>query len=308
MWRWCCSPGTDRKFIAVTEVPAWLSCCGWYPRGLAAAGDWDAQVCCNSRSWWGSRGAEVQLQFFSPSWHLLFLHFLNSESLSHSFFSGRDNFCIKGRLSDIMWRRGLEMRSSSFLWIAHSKINNSSNLIYVVFDERLPKKCLLRLIKKYGQSDASWSFSVPMSEASMKGAELSALLQLATASQLSLITYGAGKQSLWIILTFLHRNPPPFSRVFSSAFSTNCKFPHKCKILELINSPVLILPSSRKSIALPDLQAAPLGWRCKSFLSRNRNIPERIYCLYFKVIFWNVIHCMYAYFKKQMLNSFHSLF
>lgn len=148
-----------------------------------------------------------------------------------------------------------------------------------------------------------WSFSVPVSEASMKEAELSALLPLATGSQLSVITCGAGKQSRWVIWTFLHRNPPPLSRVFSLAFSTNCKLPHKCKTLELINSPVLILPRSRKSIALPDLQAAHLDWRCKSSLPRNRNIPERIYYLYFKIIFWNVIHCMYACFKKQMLNS-----
>jgi len=81
-----------------------------------------------------------------------------------------------------------------------------------------------------------------------------------------LITYGVEKKSLWIILTCLPIKPPPFSRTFSLAFSTNFKFPRKCKILELINSPVLILLSSRKNVALPDLQATPLGGRCKMLL------------------------------------------
>lgn len=67
-------------------------------------------------------------------------------------------------------------------------------------------------------------------------------------------------------LTFLHIKPPPFPRSLFLAFSTHCKCPHKCKILELINCRVLILPSSRENIALPDLQATPLGSRHKRHL------------------------------------------
>lgn len=129
-----------------------------------------------------------------------------------------------------------------------------------------PKSHSLRLIKEMAKWAMSWWFSIPGREA-LAGAELSALLQLPTGNSWSPITCGAGKQRLGVILTFLHIKPPPFPRsVFFLAFSTSCKCPHKCKILELINCLVLILPSSRKNIALPDLQATPLGSRPKRLL------------------------------------------
>lgn len=127
---------------------------------------------------------------------------------------------------------------------------NFSNLIYVCLDKRLPKKSLIETDKRDGQVSHvlvvqhSWKGGFGRSRA-VSPAAVTHRQQLISDNLRCWETKARG------YFNFSPYKTPSVSQIgFFLAFSTSCKCPHKCKILELINCLVLILPSSRKNIGL----------------------------------------------------------